>query len=105
MAKIRYINAYECQECYSTHPTEEEAKECCKSNYIKLDGYECKSCNKFYDELIDARNCCPEPKPMSFKDIGYDLEDPIPEDQTYDEIIIGNLIIRKDIKEEGDLLI
>lgn len=93
MSKVRYINAHECQSCFSTFATEKEANNCCGVDSKYLLGYECKQCFTLYKTSEEARTCHPNPKPMSYKEFGIDAEDPVPEDEAHDEILIGGVSV------------
>lgn len=96
MSKVRYIDAFECQECYQTHDSENRAKSCCGGESERLKGFECKSCFEIRDNIEEVRNCCPDPKPDYIKEI--DLTIPLSEYDSSDEIMIGGISI---IKTEG----
>ena len=93
MSKVRYINAHECQTCFNTFATEKESNDCCGADSTYLLGYECKQCFKLHKNSEEARHCHPDPKPMSYKDIGIDYEEPLEDEDAYDEILIGKTTV------------
>ena len=98
MSKVRYIKAWECQECYSTFETDDQAESCCGSNVILLWGYECNQCFKLHRTLYLARKCHPDPKPTSYKEFGIDYEEPVEIEDNSDEIRIGGISVYNTIK-------
>lgn len=98
MGRIRYIDAFECQFCFNTHITEEQANKCCGCKAIRINGFECKQCFEVYDNPCDARGCCPELKPMVMLE-GFE-PDPVQKYDASDEIMIGGISIQE---SENDL--
>ncbi len=98
MSKVRYIKAHECQNCFATFDTQCKAQMCCEDESKFLEGYECKQCFKVHDTFDEARHCHPDPKPMSYKDIGIDAEEPVAEEDAHDEILIGGVSVTDTIK-------
>ena len=93
MSKVIYINAHECQECFCTFETEKEANHCCNADSKYLVGYECKTCFKLHKTSDEARHCHSDPKPMSYKEVGIDYEEPLSEHDANDEVLIGGISI------------